>query len=156
MDSLRLNGKTYRWRDLADWQSDSAIRDYERRVLQFAQAWLSGQETFTVHTSGSTGQPKAIPLTRAQMVTSANLTCRALSIEPGDRAFVCVSVEFIAGMMMLVRGFERGLHMTIVDPVSRPLAGASTAPRRRPQRYPSVWGAMGAMRARRLTRPGCL
>jgi O-succinylbenzoic acid--CoA ligase len=25
-------------------------------------------------------------------------------------------------MMMLVRGFERGLHMTIVDPVSRPLA----------------------------------
>jgi O-succinylbenzoic acid--CoA ligase len=56
------------------------------------------------------------------MVTSANLTCRALGIEPGDRAFVCVSVEFIAGMMMLVRGFEMGLHMTIVDPVSRPLA----------------------------------
>lgn len=122
MDSLMLNGKAYRWGDLADWQIDSAVSDYERRVLQFAQEWLSGQETFTVHTSGSTGQPKAIPLTRAQMVTSADLTCRALGIEPGDRAFVCVSVEFIAGMMMLVRGFERGLHMTIVDPVSRPLA----------------------------------
>jgi O-succinylbenzoic acid--CoA ligase len=121
-DSLVLNGKVYLLRDLADRSGDPAISDHERRVLQFAQAWLSGRETFTVHTSGSTGQPKAIPLTREQMVTSANLTCRALGIAPGDRAFVCVSVEFIAGMMMLVRGFEMGLDITIVDPVSRPLA----------------------------------
>jgi O-succinylbenzoic acid--CoA ligase len=121
-DRMVLNGKAYRLQDLDGRSADPAISDYERRVLQFAQAWLSGQETFRVHTSGSTGQPKAIPLTREQMVTSANLTCRALGIEPGDRAFVCVSVEFIAGMMMLVRGFEMGLHMTIVDPVSRPLA----------------------------------
>ena len=122
MDSLVLNGKIYLLRDLANCSDDPAISDYERRVLQFAHEWLSGQETFTVHTSGSTGQPKAIPLTRQQMVTSANLTCRALGIEPGNRAFVCVSVEYIAGMMMLVRGFELGLRMTIVDPVSRPLA----------------------------------
>jgi len=33
-----------------------------------------------------------------------------------------MSVEYIAGLMMLVRGFELGLDLTISDPVSRPLA----------------------------------
>jgi O-succinylbenzoic acid--CoA ligase len=56
------------------------------------------------------------------MVASAHLTGEAVGLQPGDRALVCVSAEYIAGMMMLVRGFELGLHLTIVDPVSRPLA----------------------------------
>src|SRR4029434_7834087 len=39
-----------------------------------------------------------------------------------DRALVCLAVTYIAGMMMLVRGFELGLHLTVIDPVSQPLA----------------------------------
>jgi O-succinylbenzoic acid--CoA ligase len=90
--------------------------------VQFAQQWLSGQEAFTVQTSGSTGKPKPILLTRRQMVTSARLTGQVVGLQPGDQALVCVSVAYIAGIMMLVRGFELGLHLTIVDPVSQPLA----------------------------------
>lgn len=94
---------------------------YEKQVIAFARQWLSGQETFTVHTSGSTGEPKPVCLTRGQMALSARLTCQALGLAAGDRALVCLSTAFIAGMMMLVRGFEMGLHLTVVDPVSRPL-----------------------------------
>ena len=88
--------------------------DDEQRVLDFCQHWLAGQETFTLQTSGSTGQPKTILLTRAQMITSAHWTGQALGLEPGDRALVCLSVTYIAGMMMLVRGFELGLHLTVI------------------------------------------
>ncbi len=129
MDTLVLNGTSYPLTQLADVCAQPQISDYERQVLQFSRQWLAGQETFTVHTSGSTGQPKAILLTREQMITSARLTCQALGLAPGDRALVCVSVAFIAGMMMMVRGFEWDLHLTIVDPVSRPLAPCAAAAR---------------------------
>src|SRR5437870_6114641 len=120
MDPFILNGITYTRQQLLDgWDQ---VSDYERRVLQFCQQWLAGQETFTLQTSGSTGQPKAIQLTRAQMVASAHWTGQALGLRSGDRALVCLSVAYIAGMMMLVRGFELGLQMTVIDPVSRPLA----------------------------------
>ena len=85
-----------------------------------SNGWLA--QTFTLRTSGSTGQPKPILLTRAQMITSAHWTGRASGLQPGDRALVCLSVTYIAGMMMLVRGFELGLHLTVMAPVSRPLA----------------------------------
>ncbi len=108
MDAFVLNGTSYSRQQLLDGCPQAQVRDYERRVLDFCQHWLSGQERFTLQTSGSTGQPKTILLTRAQMVTSAHWTGQALGLEPGDRALVCLSVTYIAGMMMLVRGFAAG------------------------------------------------
>ena len=122
MDAFVLNGTAYSRQQLLDGCSQAQVSDDEQRVLDFCQHWLAGQETFTLQTSGSTGQPKTILLTRAQMITSARWTGQALGLEPGDRALVCLSVTYIAGMMMLVRGFELGLHLTVIDPVSRPLA----------------------------------
>jgi O-succinylbenzoic acid--CoA ligase len=129
MNTLVLNNASYAVQQLADAAAHAPLSPYERRVVQFAQQWLAGQETFTVQTSGSTGTPKAILLTRTQMVASARLTGKAVGLQPGDRALVCVSVEYIAGMMMLVRGFELGLHLTIIDPVSQPLARFSPSTR---------------------------
>jgi O-succinylbenzoic acid--CoA ligase len=120
--TLVLNGTSYSLQQLADGSASAHLSPYEQRVVQFIQQWRSGQEAFVVDTSGSTGTPKPIMITRAQMVASARLTGRALGLQPGDQALVCVSVEYIAGMMMLVRGLELGLPLTIIDPVSRPLA----------------------------------
>ena len=122
MDAFVLNGTSYTRQQLLDGCPQARVSDYERRVLDFCQHWLAGQETFTLQTSGSTGQPKTILLTRAQMIASAHWTGQALGLQPGDRALVCLSVTYIAGMMMLVRGFELGLHLTVIEPVSRPLA----------------------------------
>lgn len=122
MDALTLNGVSYPMHELGNVCALPHLTDYERQVLRFVQQWHAGQEMFTVYTSGSTGRPKAIQLSRTQMATSARLTVRALGLQPGDRALVCVSAEFIAGIMMLVRGLEFGLPLTVVDPVGRPLA----------------------------------
>jgi O-succinylbenzoic acid--CoA ligase len=121
IDEWILNGKSYAVAQLADVCDTSGLSDFERRVLRFGRDWQSGHETFTLHTSGSTGEPKPITVTREQMATSARLTVRALGLQPGSRALVCLGIDYIAGMMMLVRGLECGLHLTIVDPVSRPL-----------------------------------
>lgn len=122
MTALVLHGTSYTRQQLLDGEPQGQATPYTHRVLQFCQQWLRGQETFTLHTSGSTGQPKAISLTRTQMITSAHWTGQALGLRPGDRALVCLAVDYIAGMMMLVRGFELGLCLTVVEPGSRPLA----------------------------------
>ncbi len=92
--------------------------DYEAEALRFCQTWRSGQTEFVLHTSGSTGTPKAIGLSRAQMIASAQLTGQALNLQPGDSALVCLNVRYVAGVMMLVRGLELGLPMTIVEPTT--------------------------------------
>ncbi len=129
MDEWILNGKSYPVSQLADVCDAPDLSDFERRVLQFGRDWQFGCETFTMHTSGSTGVPKPILITRDQMVTSARLTVQALGLQPGNRALVCLGIDYIAGMMMLVRGLEFGLHLTIVDPVSCPLKTFSPSTR---------------------------
>lgn len=95
---------------------------YEAEALAFCRAWLSGQTTFTLHTSGSTGAPKPIILTRTQMQASAHLTGQTLGLQPGDTALVCLNIRYVAGIMMLVRGLELGLPMTLIEPAGNPLA----------------------------------
>lgn len=94
---------------------------YFKSVYDFARAWLDGQKTFTINTSGSTGTPKEITLSRRQMVTSACLTGQVLDLPKGTRALVCLNVNYIAGMMMLVRGLQLDWQLTIVNPGINPL-----------------------------------
>ncbi|GAB4025486.1 AMP-binding protein [Spirosoma gilvum] len=101
------------------WPSPNTL--YESETLAFCQAWQSGQQEFTLKTSGSTGIPKPIRLTRAQMQASAHLTGQTLGLQAGDPALVCLNIQYVAGTMMLVRGLELGLPMTIIEPTSNPL-----------------------------------
>ena len=96
---------------------------YETETLAFCRAWLSDQVEFVLQTSGSTGTPKLITLTRAQMGASALLTGRTLGLQAGDAALVCLNIRYVAGVMMLVRGLELDLPMTIIEPSGNPLAG---------------------------------
>lgn len=82
---------------------------------------MSGQQQFKLKTSGSTGDPKIIVLDREQMSLSAKLTGKVLNLKAGDRALVCLSPNYIAGLMMLVRGMILGLELTVLEPSSNPL-----------------------------------
>jgi O-succinylbenzoic acid--CoA ligase len=95
--------------------------EYEQKVIDFCQKWLSGQQEFMLKTSGSTGDPKLIKLTRNQMIASAKLTGKTFDLTKGDKALVCLNVEYIAGIMMLVRGMELGLELTVIEPSGNPL-----------------------------------
>jgi o-succinylbenzoate---CoA ligase len=95
--------------------------DYERETWHFCHDWQEGKSSFVLHTSGSTGQPKPIVLSRQQMLASARLTGQALNLQPGDQALVCLNTRYIAGTMMLVRGLELGMDMSVVAPSANPL-----------------------------------
>ncbi|MEE4377046.1 MAG: AMP-binding protein [Candidatus Competibacteraceae bacterium] len=124
MLEFALNGRSYSQQQLIDLSAQPVygnLTPYEQHTLQFCHQWLSGQECFKIKTSGSTGHPKIITLRREHMVASARLTAQALDLQQGDRALVGLSTEYIAGMMMLVRGFELGLPLTVIPPQRNPL-----------------------------------
>ena len=100
-----------------------AKNDYEQKIIDFCVKWQNGQNEFVIKTSGSTGEPKPISLTRFQMEASAKLTGKTFDLKVGDTALVCLNVEYIAGMMMLVRGMVLGLKLVIVEPSSSPFDG---------------------------------
>ncbi|MCF0051925.1 AMP-binding protein [Dyadobacter sp. LJ53] len=98
---------------------------YFGKAYDFMQSWLSGRQTFTLQTSGSTGDPKPIEIQRSQLIASARMTGKALDLAKGTRALVCLNVHYIAGLMMLVRGMELGWEMTIIEPSANPLVDLS-------------------------------
>lgn len=108
---------------------DGAFDENARAALDFCRDWLAGQEEFTVQTSGSTGAPKPITLTRGQMIASAQATAAALGLAAGDPALVCLPTRYIAGRMMLVRGLVVGMPMTLVAPSANPLAATPAGAR---------------------------
>jgi len=103
----------------------SAQSKYEASTLDFISAWLTGQETFILQTSGSTGPPKSVTFTRMQLHASAARTVRALGLEKGITALVCLNTKYVAGKMMLVRALEHGMKILVVDPGSNPFQQVS-------------------------------
>ena len=96
---------------------------YYDKVLAFKKLWDAGQETFEIQTSGSTGIPKKITFRRKQLIASAKMTAKAFDLQEGDTAFCCLNIDYIAGMMMLVRAFEIGMDLIVVEPSSNPFVG---------------------------------
>lgn len=87
----------------------------------FLSEWNNGSDRVLVHTSGSTGKPKPMMVEKKRMLNSARITCDFLGLKPGDSALLCMSLDYIAGKMVVVRSIERRLHLISVSPSGHPL-----------------------------------
>ena len=87
----------------------------------FLSEWNSDSDRVLVHTSGSTGKPKPMMVEKKRMLNSARITCDFLGLKPGDSALLCMSLDYIAGKMVVVRSIERHLHLISVSPSGHPL-----------------------------------
>ena len=87
----------------------------------FLSEWNNDSDWVLVHTSGSTGKPKPMMVEKKRMLNSARITCDFLGLKPGDSALLCMSLDYIAGKMVVVRSIERHLHLISVSPSGHPL-----------------------------------
>lgn len=87
----------------------------------FLKDWFSDNTDITVTTSGSTGKPKPITLQKEFMVNSAIATGSFFNLKEKTTALLCLSTNYIAGKMMLVRALTLGWHIDIVTPNANPL-----------------------------------
>lgn len=124
---FKFNGHSYSTAQLKQLAYDliKEGEEYEKSIGNFLTDWLDANTTITVKTSGSTGNPKSISLKKDQMVNSALATREFFGLKAGERALLCLSADFIAGKMMLVRAMVLGLELDSVNPTSQPMAGIS-------------------------------
>ena len=93
---------------------------------EFLEEWNNPSLYVHVQTSGSTGAPKPMLVEKQRMLNSARITCDFLGLHEGDSALLCMSLDYIAGKMMVVRSIERGLKLITVPPSGHPLSPLST------------------------------
>ena len=92
---------------------------------EFLAEWNNDSDYVHVQTSGSTGAPKPMLVEKRRMLNSARITCDFLGLREGDTALLCMSLDYIAGKMMVVRALERKLKLVTVAPSGHPLADLS-------------------------------
>ena len=101
----------------------SILKPIDEKWIQVYYKFL--YEYFTckdlkVSTSGTTGKPKTITVSKIQMQKSAFATLFFFSLKKNNSILLTLSCDFIAGKMMLVRAIEGELNLFLAEPCSDP------------------------------------
>ncbi|WP_052671310.1 AMP-binding protein [Aequorivita vladivostokensis] len=102
-------------------------KDDEVAIGKFILEWLDKNDFITVKTSGSTGTPKTITLQKEKVYNSAEATVKYFDLNENIKALLCLSSEYIAGKMMLVRAMTAGWDLHTTAPEKNPLENIDDA-----------------------------
>ncbi len=80
-----------------------------------------------LHTSGTTGEPRAVDLTRGNFFASAVGSAFALGIDPADRWLCCLPLHHVAGLSILTRSTIYGTGVVLHDRFEIDAVAASLA-----------------------------
>lgn len=111
--NFKLNGKSFSSVN----ELLSYVRINESASYSFLFNWFSSDE-ISVKTSGSTGKPKVIQLKKEFMINSVLATGDFFDLYENTTALLCLSSDYIAGKMMLVRALTLGWQLDIVATTS--------------------------------------
>ncbi|ACY40292.1 O-succinylbenzoate-CoA ligase [Blattabacterium sp. (Blattella germanica) str. Bge] len=91
-------------------------------IFSFLKKWYDNESVLKVSTSGTTGSPKTIFLKKKHMFERAIKTVEFLKLtKRGVRGLLCLSPDFIASKMFLVRAIIFKWKVYCVPPSSNPL-----------------------------------
>ncbi|MCH1534624.1 MAG: hypothetical protein L7S65_06705 [Schleiferiaceae bacterium] len=107
------NNRSYSATEIVDLQSVPEHICDVQRALNFC---LSQAPQWTVATSGSTGVPKEVALSRELLFGSARATLDAFDLVPGSTAALVLPAKYIGGFMMIVRAFIGELSLHLCEP----------------------------------------
>ncbi len=116
MESLRLHsGEILSPDNLMAWRDAPAQDAAECRaeLAAFLQEWWSESDDMLLHSSGSTGEPKAFHAKKEHMCASARLSCQYLQLQSGQSVLLRLPLQYIAAKMMIVRCLVGGLTLCL-------------------------------------------
>jgi len=92
-----------------------------QEVRDFLDQWNNPLKYIEVNTSGSTGEPKTIRLSKKLMRMSAQRTLQFFSLKAPMKAGLCISLTTIAGKMMVVRALLSDMQLHVFTVNQNPL-----------------------------------
>lgn len=121
--NFKWNGNSFNKQNLIRLAHDFIKfgKEFEKVTGEFILDWFNSDSYITVTTSGTTGAPKKIKIEKQAMVISALTTAEHFDLKPKNRVLNCLSSNYIAGKMMLIRSFVLGFEMDFAEPTSCPL-----------------------------------
>jgi len=121
--SFLLNNKKFNEKTLLFYAKQLVEEGEVHEVAtgEFLISWLDPNPYLIVHTSGSTGAPKAIKVLKQHMIYSAKATSKFFDVLENSTALLCLSASYIAGKMMLVRAMVLGWKLDVIAPKINPL-----------------------------------
>src|SRR5690554_5415069 len=120
---FRLNGYKFTKESLSEL-AITLVKDgeaYEKELGDFILEWFNRNDFVELTTSGTTGVPKNIRLSKEAMIHSALATGEFFGLNASDSALLCLPTRYIAGKMMFVRAVVLGLELDYVNPCREPL-----------------------------------
>lgn len=98
-----------------------------KKAFWLAQSWLQHQSTYQLQSSGSTGKPKQLSFEREQIKQSAQQTVDQFNLKKEDCLLCCLSVDYVAGFMMVMRAVSQDMNLWVVPPSGNPLEALTSS-----------------------------
>ncbi|MBT8327327.1 MAG: AMP-binding protein [Bacteroidia bacterium] len=81
--------------------------------------WQKGSPTFILESSGSTGAPRKIELSRELLIWSCEETKKRLKLE-NEKVFCCLPIQKTGGFMQVIRALHFGWEIYLTEPHQNP------------------------------------
>ncbi len=94
--------------------------DGMREVLDLYDSWFENQETYKIKTSGSTGSPKLVSLSREAVLASILSTASRFNLNSNDMLLCNLNINSVGGLMMILRSAELGTDLIATLPSANP------------------------------------
>lgn len=125
LENITINGVCYNAENLDLLLQNNPQEEWVKQIYNFLMDWLSPSDSIITHTSGSTGQPKEIRLTKQAMRNSAKMTNAFLGLDNSTTALLCLPASYIAGKMMIIRAITGKYHLICTEPKANPFESIS-------------------------------
>lgn len=100
---------------------ERSLPKYQLHFWAFVQEWFNELDFVQLKTSGSTGIPKLILVKKEKIRQSAQRTIAFFDLKRNSSALLCLSCDFVAGKMMIIRALEANMNIVLVEPTSLPI-----------------------------------
>jgi O-succinylbenzoic acid--CoA ligase len=96
-------------------ESEFGNDTYFNSVINFIRTYIAS-DSFISYTSGSTGEPKALLISKENALESAKLSNDFFGIDKATRFLHCLDIKYIGSKMMLIRAYLAGAKVEVVKP----------------------------------------
>ncbi len=93
---------------------------FPEELFSVIRDWKEGRRYFQFKTSGSTGAPKDLEVSRDRILCSAKKTIKFLNLNSSVTALLALKLDYVAGFMVLIRALESGMDIHYFPPISDP------------------------------------
>lgn len=100
--------------------SKKELNTIDENIFDLLKFWKSEKDIININTSGSTGNPKTITLTRKALINSAETTLKYFKLQNNSSFHCCLPTKYIGGKMMLIRALINKGKIILVKPSANP------------------------------------